>query len=102
MFSETPEEHFRQLQKIFYSLRKHGLKIKLPKCQFVKDKTKYLGFVKSKTGIKPDLDKVEVISPIPELKTVRELRGFIGAMGYYRHFFSAFSRTLDSLDEEVC
>ena len=63
VISETPEEHFKHLQKVFDMLRKHGLKLKLPRCQFMKDKTKYLGFVISKTGIKPD--KVEVIRAMP-------------------------------------
>lgn len=29
-------------------------------------------------GIKPDLDKVEVIREMPEPKTMRHVRGFIG------------------------
>lgn len=43
-------------------------------------------------GIKPDLDKVEVIRAMLEPKAVREVRGFIGAIGYYRCFVPAFSR----------
>ena len=46
----------------------------------MKDDTKYLGFVINKTGIKPDLDKVEVIRAMPEPKTVRQVHGFIGAI----------------------
>ena len=77
---------------MFDRLRKHGLNLKLPKGQFVKDETKYLGFVKNKTGIRPNLDKVEVIRAMPEPKTVREVCGFVGAIGYHRHFAPAFSR----------
>ena len=54
--------------------------------------TKYLGFVINKQGIKPDDDKVKVICSMPEPKTVRQVRGFIGAIGYYRRFILAFSR----------
>ena len=43
--------------------------------------TKYPGFVINKKGIKPDDDKVEVIHSMPEPKTVRQVRGFIGAIG---------------------
>ena len=56
--------------------------------QFLREETKYLGFVIHKD----DVDKVEVISAIPVPKTVREIRGFIGAIGYYRRFIPAFSR----------
>ncbi len=41
-------------------LKRHGLKLKLSKCQFLREETKYLGFVINKDGI-TDVDKVEVI-----------------------------------------
>lgn len=34
VFSETPEQHFNHLRQVFGRLRRHGLKLKLPKCQF--------------------------------------------------------------------
>ena len=92
VFSKTPEEHLAHLQQVMDRLREHNLKTKLPKCQFMKEETKYLGFIINKRGIKPDLDKVEEIRAMPELKSVREVRGFIGAIGYYRRFIPAFSR----------
>ena len=92
VFSKTPEEHLAHLQQVMDRLREHNLKIKLPKCQFMKEETKYLGFIIDKKGIKPDLDKVEVIRAMPEPRSVREVRGFIGAIGYYRRFIPAFSR----------
>ena len=92
VFSSSINEHFQHLQAVFNRLRRHGLKIKLAKCQFLMAETKYLGFVINKQGIKPDDDKVKVIRSMPEPKTVRQVRGFIGAIGYYRRFIPAFSR----------
>ena len=86
VFSNNISEHLQHLSSVFNQLRKHGLKIKLPKCQFMMAETKYLGFVINKQGIKPDDDKVEVIRSMPEPKTVRRVRGFIGAIAYYRRF----------------
>ena len=97
VFSKTPEEHLVHLQQVMDRLRKHNLKIKLTKCQFMKEETKYLGFIINKKGIKPDLDKVEVIRAMPEPKSVREVRGFIGAIVYYRRFIPAFSRLAEPL-----
>lgn len=54
----------------------------------MKEETKYLGFIIDREGIKPDLQKVEVI----RAATVRHVRGFIGAIGYYRRFIPSFSR----------
>ena len=92
IFSASVDEHLRHLKTVFAQLRKHGLKIKLPKCQFMKKETKYLGFVIDDSGVHPDIDKVEVIRAMPEPRTVREVRGFIGAIGYYKRFIPVFSR----------
>ena len=89
MFSRTPEGHFENLQRVFDRLRRHGLKLKLSKCQFLREETKVLGFVVNKDRIKIDVDKVEVIRAMSAPKTVRS---FIGAIGYYRRFIPAFSR----------
>ena len=56
---------------MFDHLRRHDLKLKLSKCQFLREETKYFGFVINKDGIKTDVDKVEVIRTMPTLKTVR-------------------------------
>lgn len=37
MFPETPEEHFDYLQQVLDRLRRHGLKLKLPKCQLLRE-----------------------------------------------------------------
>ena len=99
IFSASVDEHLRHLKTVFARLRKHGLKIKLSKCQFMKKETKYLGFVIDESGVHPDIDKVEVIRAMPEPRTVREVRGFIGAIGYYRRFIPAFSRIATPLIE---
>ena len=61
VFLRSPEEHFEHLQWVFDRLKRHGLKLKLSKCQFLREETKYLGFVINKDGVKTDVDKVEVI-----------------------------------------
>ena len=91
VFSNSISEHLQHLQSLFNHLRNHGLKIKFPKCQFMMAETKYLEFVINKKGIKTYDDKAEVICSISELKTVRQVKGFIGAIGYYCRFIPAFS-----------
>lgn len=91
VFSETPEKHFSHIRKPLDRLRRHGLKLKLPKCQFLREKTMYLGFVRNGDGIKPDIDKVEVIRERSAPKTLRQVRGFIRAIGYYQRLIPAFS-----------
>ena len=99
IFSSSVREHLQHLQAVFERLKSHGLKLKLPKCQFMNEETRYLGFVINKNGIKPDSNKIEVIRSMPEPKTVRQVRRFIGAIGQYRRFIPAFSSIATPLIE---
>ena len=51
-----------------------------------------LGLIINEQGVRPDMDKVEVIRAMPVLKTIWQVRGFIGAIGYYWRFIPAFPR----------
>ena len=92
VFSRSLEEHFEHFQQVFDRLRRHGLKLKLSKCQFLRVETKYLGFVMNKDRIKTGIDKVRVIRAMPTSKTFMEIRSFIGTIGYYRRFIPTFSQ----------
>ena len=58
----------------------------------MRKETQYLGFIINEQGVKLDMDKVEVIRAMHAPRTIRQVRGFIGAIGYYRRFITAFSR----------
>ena len=57
IYSKTLEKHFRHIEEIFRRLGANCLKLKLKKCELVKDKTNYLGHEISAEGIRPKADK---------------------------------------------
>ena len=56
------KNHERDLRKVFDHLRKHKLHAKLKKCDFGKDKVKYLGHVVSSGELRVDEDKVVAVA----------------------------------------
>nr|GEY94186.1 DNA-directed DNA polymerase [Tanacetum cinerariifolium] len=52
-----------------------------------------LGHKISKQGIEVDKGKVDVITKLPHLTTVKGIRSFLGHAGFYHRFFKDFSKT---------
>ena len=53
----TFEDHLAKLRQVFIKLREAGLKVNAPKCKFFATETKYLGYVLTRDGIRPQKKK---------------------------------------------
>ena len=106
IFSRSEEEHLIHLEKVFQRLQEAGLKLKLEKCSFFKKHIQYLGHLLLDEGIQPLPEKLESIENMPRPKNQKEVKQFLGLVGYYRKFvprFADISRVLNRLtrkDEE--
>jgi hypothetical protein len=58
-----------------------------------------LGHVVSNKGLEVDIDKVRAILTLTSLKTVKEVQGFLGCVGYYRWFVAAYAKIALPLTE---
>ena len=100
IFSKTKEEHLQHLEEIFVRLRKFGLKMKREKCSFFKKHIQYLGHLVSEKGFELLPEKLESICKMPAPRTAKEVKQFLGLIGYYRKFVPRFvdiSRPLTKL-----
>ena len=81
------------LKELFTRLRSAKLKLHPKKCKFAVQEVHYLGHVLSPQGIKPNPDKVKAIASFPTPRKIKELRSFLGMIGYYRKFIRDFGVT---------
>ncbi|KAG3058945.1 hypothetical protein PI125_g25134 [Phytophthora idaei] len=72
------EVHKEHLCKLLGLMRKHKLYANLKKCIFGASEIPILGCLVGKNGVRPDTEKVGVISEWPTLSNVKELRRFLG------------------------
>jgi len=85
------EAHISHLQQVFKQMRKHTLLAKLSKCSFGTSKAEYLGHFVSATGISTDPGKIQAIQEWPIPTTVKDLRSFLGLVGYCRKFIKDYA-----------
>ena len=83
IFSKTEEEHLQHLEEIFVRLHKFGLKMKCEKCSFFKKHIQYLGHLVSEKGFEPLPEKLELIRKMPAPRMAKEVKQFLGLIGYY-------------------
>lgn len=99
VFSTSLQEHIINLEKVFQRLRESNFKIQMDKSEFLKLETAYLGHIIGKDGIKPNPDKISAIKKYPIPKTSKEIKQFLGLLGYYRKFIPDFARTTKPLTQ---
>ena len=94
IYSRSEKEHLEHLEEIFTRLRVAGLKLKLEKCCFFRKHIQYLGHLISADGIQPLPEKLESIAKMPAPRNPKEVKQFLGLVGYYRKFIPRFADIL--------
>ena len=92
IYSQSEVENEDHLRIVLQLLRDHQLYAKFSKCKFWLIEVGFLGHVVSTSGVSVDLGKVEVVMSWERLKSVFEIRSFLGLAGYYKRFIEDLSR----------
>ena len=101
IYSDNEEQHKSHLETIFKILEENNLKISLEKCEFFKNKIDFLGYKISEIGLEPTDQKKTEIDEVPEPKTSKELRRYLGMLGYYRNLIKNFADIAFPLTELI-
>uniref|UniRef100_A0A0G4HXQ9 Reverse transcriptase domain-containing protein n=1 Tax=Chromera velia CCMP2878 TaxID=1169474 RepID=A0A0G4HXQ9_9ALVE len=91
VFSKDFDSYLEDLRTLLDRVQKCGLKLKVEKAQFALSEVKYLGFLLSADGIRPDPAKLEALRNMEPPRDRAEVRSFLGLVGWYRQFIERFS-----------
>jgi len=97
IYSNTLKEHKEQVYKVLKALSDAGLHLEPEKCQFHKQKGKYLGFIIGTDGIGMDPMKISCILEWQTPKNVTDIQCFLGFANFYRRFFKNYSKVVTPL-----
>jgi len=90
IYSDTHDEHLKQVQEVMHHLRSNHLYAKIEKCKFNIDKTNFLGFIISPKGLQMDDSKVQTIRNWPTPRKVKEVQSFLGFSNFYQRFIANY------------
>ena len=83
VMSQNKEQHAQLLDKLFDSLKVHGLVVNETKCVFCVSSLNFFGHKVSEDGIAPSEKKVREITEFQQPYTVKELRRYLGMYQYH-------------------
>ena len=84
IFADNREDLDKRTIAVLTTLNTAGLVLQLRKCKWLQTEVALLGMLISANGIRSDPDKIKVIKNWPDIRTITDLRGFLGATGWHR------------------
>jgi len=97
IYSNTLQQHRKDVSNILEAIPKSGMKVKPSKCEFHQSETEYLGFFIGQAGVKTDPVKTQVRWDWTTPKKIQEIQCFLGFCNFYRRFIEGFSRAAKPL-----
>ncbi len=97
--SENVHAHMETLKDVLHRLQEVGLKLKLTKCEFLKLRIKFLGYVVNEFGIHTMNDKIKAVAEFPQPKSIDNVRSFVWVAGYFKAFIKDFAARASPLNQ---
>ena len=78
------KDHLEKVDVVLNRMKKIGMQLEPKKSHFGAKSVEYLGYIVTREGLRPQPSKVNAIVTMAKPRTVKELRGFIGLVNFYR------------------
>jgi hypothetical protein len=82
---------------VLKKLQEADIKLKLKKCEFHVQETKFLGHWISMEGIHMDQNKVKAIMEWPQPENIKHVQQFIRLINYYQQFIGGYAEIMHTL-----
>jgi len=92
VFSDTPENHVKALDRDPTRLSRAGVTLKSKKCQFFQTSVEYLGHIMSPGEMRVHNKSLEALAKVGHPRTKTQLRSLLGMCTVYRRFVASFAR----------
>uniref|UniRef100_A0A8C2FJY0 Integrase catalytic domain-containing protein n=1 Tax=Cyprinus carpio TaxID=7962 RepID=A0A8C2FJY0_CYPCA len=91
IYSNTWGDHLQHLHRDLSKISETGLTLNVSKCEWAKQVASYFGFQLGNGEVRPQVNKFEAIRNCSRPCTKKEVRSFLGLVGWYRCFIPQFS-----------
>ena len=92
----SASEALTRLEEVLECLSSFGLQIKAKKCTFMQ--VAFLGHIVGRSGLACDLVKISAVRAWYVSGSVKQVRKFVGFVGYYRRFIQHFTELCVRMD----
>ncbi|RDX95408.1 Retrovirus-related Pol polyprotein, partial [Mucuna pruriens] len=92
MYVDSFDACLENLFKVLTRCIDTNLVLNFEKCHFIVIEGVVFGHLVSNRGIEVDKSKVHIITFLPNPASVREVRSFLGHVGFYKRFIKSFSK----------
>ncbi|KAL7290673.1 hypothetical protein TKK_0015430 [Trichogramma kaykai] len=97
--TKTFEEHTYWLRKVLRRLKDANLRVNREKSKFCRPEAKFLGYIVDRNGLRTDPDKTKAVLDCKPPKNIKQLKGFLGMIGWYARFLKNLAEIRQPLTE---
>ena len=92
IYGDAFDQCLHHLELVLQRCKEKNLTLNWEKCHFIVRQGIVLGHEISRRGIEVDKAKVEVIAKLPPPKSIKDIRSFLGHVGFHRRFIKDFNK----------